>query len=135
MLRRTAAPRGDIHNFQSAVPYIRTLTIYLAPATSLVKPQQGRAQGGIRWPAKWKGFRARSTVGVGQLQLVMLLLKSGMQAALGEISGSVVVGSDGSAAHSAAAAGAAGGVGAAVHNTGKVQTSLHTWLSAGPSSS
>jgi hypothetical protein len=94
---------------------------------NLIKvPSSSRDRGGFRWPAKWQAFCATATVPSGHQRLVLLLVKSGVQAQLGDIEARLIPGDGSTLANSGHSSNAAG---ATARPTG-VQTSLHGWLGA-----
>jgi hypothetical protein len=95
------------------------------------KESKSASSGGFKWPAKWQCFRTSTSVPPGELRLVLLLAKSGVQAQLGEIEANVIPSDAASSENRKAqtAAAAAGGAGAAATNGG-VQMSLHAFMSS-----
>lgn len=95
----------------------------------LIKRQESKS--GFKWPAKWQCFRTSTSVPSGELRLVLLLVKSGVQAQLGEIEANVIpsnaASSENCKAQTAAAAAAGGGAAA---TNGGVQMNLHAFLSS-----
>jgi hypothetical protein len=85
--------------------------------------QRQAAQGGFRWPAKWQAFVVRSTVPPGQLRLLLLLVKSGVQATLGEVTARAVPAAE--VLHESTGDDTST---PAVAASDTVQTSLHSWL-------
>ena len=85
----------------------------------LITRKASKSRGGFRWPAKWQAFTGTATLQPERASLVMVLVKSGMQATLGHVEATVKQPSGAPEASSGA------------QKARGVQTSLHSFLAPG----